>query len=349
MKWLAHCTLIAITVLAGCATHPSVTPIPPTQPPAPPPVATAPRYGAAEGVLARNDRYVIYRPTQNDSLQSVARAFLGDETQGWVIADFNGIDTVAPGYPIVVPLRPVNPRGVFIDGYQTVPILAYHRFGNKDGKMVVTPDAFAAQMNFLANNGYRVIRLTDLVDFLSGNRGLPARAVVITVDDGYASTYEHAFPVLKKHGFPATVFVYTDFVGGKDALSWDQMREMIASGLIDIQSHSKSHESLADVLPGESEASYRKRVDQELKAGRDILQRTLDTRISSFAYPYGDANPVVVDRVRKADYRLAVTVNPGGNPFFAQPLLLQRTMIFGDHDIEAFKARLQTYRKADLQ
>jgi len=335
--------LFAIAILAGCATRPPA-PFPPPPSPAP-----GPRYSAAEGVLARNDRYVIYRPAPGDTLRSIARDFLGDETRSWVVADFNRIDGVAPGQPVVVPLQPVNPYAVYADGYQTVPILAYHRFGNKDGKMTVTPEAFAAQMKYLADNGYRVIRLSELAGFLSGERGLPARAVVITVDDGYASTYQHAFPVLKKHGFPATVFVYSDFVGARDALTWAQMREMIASGLIDIQSHSKSHDSLTTLLPGETEAAYRKRLERELKVGRDILQRNLNHEVTSFAYPYGDANQVVVERAQKANYRLAVTVDPGGNPFFAQPLLLHRTMIFGDHDLEAFKARLQVYRRAALQ
>jgi peptidoglycan/xylan/chitin deacetylase (PgdA/CDA1 family) len=103
------------------------------------------------------------------------------------------------------------------------------------------------------------------------------------------------------------------------------------------------------MLPGESERSYRARLDKELTAGRDLLKRNLGVTVSMFAYPYGDTNAAVVERVEKADYRLAVTVNPGGNPFFASPLLLQRTMIFGDHDIEAFKARLQTFREVDLR
>jgi peptidoglycan/xylan/chitin deacetylase (PgdA/CDA1 family) len=303
----------------------------------------------AEGVVARNDRFIIYRPKRDDTLRSLAQHFLGDEGRSWEIADFNRIKELKPGSLVVIPMRPVNPVGVFPDGYQTVPILAYHRFGNKDGKMVVTPEAFAAQLKYLADNEYRVIRLRELVEFLAGRRGVPERAVVITIDDGYASTYQYAFPLLQKYGFPATVFVYTDFVGAKDALSWDQMKEMLSSGLIDIQSHSKSHESLAAMLPGESDRHYRDRLDQEVKVGRDLLQRKLGVDVSIFAYPYGDANAIVVDRVAKADYRLAVTVNPGGNPFFAKPLLLQRTMIFGDHDIEAFKARLQTYHEADLK
>lgn len=275
----------------------------------------------------------------------MARQFLGDEERSWEIAEFNGVTTARPGEALVIPLQPRNPMGVFRDGYQTVPILAYHRFGYKDGQMVVTPDAFAAQLDYLAKNDYRVVRLSELAEFLAGKRALPRRSVVITMDDGYASAYVHAYPLLKKHRFPATVFVYTDFIGAKDALTWEQMREMVASGLIDIQSHSKTHANLADRLPGESEDTYRKRLDTEVRAPQQALETKLGAPVHSFAYPYGDTNALVADRLARADYRLAVTVNPGGNPFFAHPLMLQRTMIFGDLGLEAFKSKLQVYRQ----
>jgi peptidoglycan/xylan/chitin deacetylase (PgdA/CDA1 family) len=127
------------------------------------------------------------------------------------------------------------------------------------------------------------------------------------------------------------------------------MEEMVASGLIDIQAHSKTHANLAYRLPGEDEAHYRKRLDAEVRVPRDILQSKLREHVSSFAYPYGDTNGVVMDLLAKAEYQLAVTVHPGANAFFAYPLTLNRSMIFGDDDIDAFKAKLQTYRQVDLQ
>ena len=337
---------------------PQSAPVPPspspparTSAPAPrPPSPVPPRPVAiVEGIVAQNERYVLYRPKRNETLRSLAQRFLGDEQRDWEIADFNGVTDLTPGSLIAIPVHPINPGGIAADGYQTVPILAYHRFGEKNGKMTVTPEAFAAQLKYLADNDYRVVRLSDLAEFLDGKRSLPHRAVVITADDGYTSFYRHAFPLLEQYGFPATMFVYSDFIGASDALTWTQMKEMTASGLIDIESHSKSHESLVALLPGESERNYRSRVDKELTVGRDLLQRKLGISISFFAYPYGDTNAAVVEQANKADYRLAVTVNPGGNPFYAQPLLLRRTMIFGDHDIEAFKTRLQTFREADVK
>jgi len=350
--------VFAIAVLAGCVTPPPQTPSGPAPaptvqsptPPAvtPPPPPTPPK-ASPDRVIVRDARFVVYNPRPGDTLRSLARDYLGDGDRYWEIADFNGVAAAEPGHALVIPLQRHNPTGVTSSGYQIVPILAYHRFGQQVSKMEVLVADFAAQLQYLADNDYRVVRLREVEDFLAGKGTLPNRAVVITMDDGYASNYKYAFPLLKEHGFPATVFVYTDFIGAKDALSWAQMREMVASGLIDIQAHSKTHANLTYRLPGESDERYRERMDLEARVPRDTLQRMLPVKVDAFAYPYGDASDVLIERLRKRDYRLAVTVNSGGNAFFADPLLLQRSMILGDQDFDAFKAKLQVFREVDLR
>ena len=327
---------LAGTLLAGCAT-----PVPPAVEAGPP---SAPTPAAGGTVLGRSERFVIYVPETGDTLRSIAARFLGSEDRWWVIADFNGMRK--PGdQPIVIPLQAPNPVGVTAERYQVVPILCYHRFGPGSGKMVVSAANFSAQLDWLARNDYRVIPLKDLLGFLDGKQALPKRAVVLTFDDGYNSVYKYAFPLLKRYGFPATVFLYTDFVGGADALTWTQMQEMTESGLIDIQAHSKSHANLIQRVTGESDERYRERIETEARMPRDVIQRKLPLQVTQFAYPYGDANDLVLDVLGRNDYRLAVTVNPGGNAFFAQPLMLRRTMIYGDYDLDAFKAKLQVYRE----
>jgi peptidoglycan/xylan/chitin deacetylase (PgdA/CDA1 family) len=324
-------------LLAACGTPP--------QAPVAPQVADSPPAAPSRGhVLGRSNRLLIYQPVAGETLRSIAANFLGSEERYWAIADFNGISRAEPGQPLVVPLKSPNPTGVRADEYQTVPILSYHRFGPGGGKMVVSPANFAAQLDYLARNDYRVIPLGQLVGYLAGKQALPQRAVVITIDDGYESAYRHAFPLLRKYGFPATVFVYTDFVGSGEALSWAQLQELAASGLIDIQAHSKSHRNLIDRAAAETDQQYRQGLELEAKAPRDILERRLAVQVRHYAFPFGDANDVLLDVLTRQQYQLAVTVNPGGNPFFAQPLMLHRTMIFGDHGLEAFKARLQTSR-----
>ena len=354
---VARATAAALAlVLAGCAAPPPApAPVPPDSPVTPPTVPAPPARPAgvdhgpgpeARGeVLGRNDRLLVYRPAAGDSLDGIAARFLGVAGQGWQIADAN--DGAAPreGQPLLVPLQPLNPLGVTADRLQLVPILCYHRLGSGSSKMIVSPASFEAQMAWLVRNGYRVVRLSDLSGFLAGRQPLPQRAVVITFDDGYESFYRQAFPVLKKYGLPATVFVYTDFLGGGDALTWPQMQEMLASGLVDVQSHSKSHRNLVERLPGESEERYRANLDAEMRVPRDLLERRLPPlKVRHLAYPFGDANEVVIDSASRHGFELAATVVPGGNAFFAPPLMLRRTMIFGDTSLDAFKARLQVSR-----
>lgn len=326
--WLA-CLLVA------CASPPS-------------PNATAPS-GAARSangdVLGRSDRFVIYQPQGDDTLRSIAAQFLGSADRDWVIGDFNRLSRPVPGQPLVVPLKPLNPIGVQGDRYQTVPILCYHRFGGANSKMSVSPDNFAAQLDWLARNDYRVIRLSQLIGFLQGREALPKRAVVITMDDGYESVHRYALPLLRKHDFPATLFVYTDFIGAGDGLSWNQLAELKASGLVDIQAHSKTHRNLIERTAGETDERYRQSIDAEVRVPRELLERRLPTQqVRQFAFPYGDANEAVLDTLTRQQYQLAVTVYPGGNAFFAMPLMLRRTMIFGDIDLDAFKAKLQISR-----
>lgn len=315
--------------------------------------ASAKPEGAAESargrIVGRNSQVAIYVPQTGDTLAGIAASVLGDAALAWRIAEANGQNwEPASGVPLAVPLSKDNPIGINGDSFQTVPILCYHRFGNGSSKMLVAPAQFEAQLDWLARNHYRVLRLSDLSGFLAGREALPQRSVVITIDDGYESVYRYAYPALKKHGFTATLFVYTDFVGARDGLSWGQLQEMAASGVIDIQAHSKSHRNLIERNPGETEAGYRQSIETEVRQPRQVLERRLaaaGVQVRHFAFPFGDANDLVLDALERNEYSLGVTVNPGGNPFYAQPNMLRRTMIFGDHDLDDFRARLQTQRK----
>ncbi|MGH6623304.1 MAG: polysaccharide deacetylase family protein [Burkholderiaceae bacterium] len=316
---------------------------------APPPVDRAPAAAPTDPLLASSKDFVVYAPVAGDTTASLARRFLGSAERAWEIEDFNGLVTLEPGRPIAIPKTPRNPKGVTIDGYLTVPVLTYHRIGNGGGRMTVSPAALDAQLTYLQKNGFRVVRLSDLQAFIEGTRQLPKKAVVISFDDGHISSYQYAFPILKKHGLPATYFLYTDFIGSSEGLSWAQIREMEASGLIDMQSHSKTHSNLVLMLPGESEAKYRERIDVEVRRPRDLIQSQLSDQIIYFAYPYGDVNEIVLERLSQSGHRLGLTVNPGGNPFFGQPFVLRRTMVFGEHNIEQFKALLQVFKEVNLR
>ena len=97
-------------------------------------------------------------------------------------------------------------------------------------------------MRYLAMTGYNVIPLRDLYEYVTGKRAsLPKNAIVVTIDDGWRSTYTEVFPEMKRYGFPFTVFIYPKIIGQTShALTWKQVKEMSDAG-VDIQSHSLSH------------------------------------------------------------------------------------------------------------
>lgn len=309
--------------------------------PAPQPVKPAVKQVGP--VLAQDRDFVLMQAQQGDELGALAERYYGDARRAWQIAEFNQLGKLQPGQVIAIPLRPRNAIGVYPDGYQTVPVLCYHRFGTARGKLVVSPAAFEGQMAFLARNGYQVITMAQLQGFLQGSEGVPRKAVVLTIDDGYRSTYEIAYPILKKYGFPATVFLYSDFVGAADALTWSQMQEMQASGVIEIQPHSKTHGNLATRQPRESDSQYKERLRTEVDTPITVIRNRLAVNPQTYAFPYGDTNELVSDLLSRQAIRLGFTVTPGGNGFFAYRFMLRRTMVFGEDDIGDFKAKLAVF------
>ncbi len=306
--------------------------------------------GPLKSVVADTNDFMIVRASATDTFASLAEQYLRDQTLAPVLEDING-RSVTPGQFVILPKRPFNSSAVYPDGYQVVPILCYHQFtnGRPRNRMQVTAGAFEAQMKYLIDNGYRVIPLRDLEGFLNGSKPLPKRAVVITIDDGYRSVYDIAFPILRRLGLTATLFIYTDFVGGGLSLSWDKMREMDRSGVIDIQSHSKSHTSMSlngSEKPGKA---YSDRVGKEVKTPDRILSEKMGEKIRHFAYPYGDTSDTAVSILEGEDYTIAATVQRGGNASYTHPMLLRRDMIYSDHTLNDLKKYLSVYESVSLK
>ncbi len=333
----AGAMIVAAIVMAGCAEAPQ-------RPPPAPEVAIPSQEGV---VLARDETFAIVIAGPGEDLGALAQRYLGDQAKRWWISEFNNIDVVRPGQTVVIPLKSTNPSGVYANGFVTIPILCYHRFGSRPSQLAVTPAAFEAQMDYLARNGYHVIPLSRVTGFLERGEPIPRKSVVLTIDDGFRSTYEVAFPILRKYGFNATVFLYSDFVGAPDALTWPQMKEMEASGLVNIQPHSKTHANLTLRVAGETDAKYRDRIRAEVDTPIRAIADRLAVGSLAYAFPYGDVNETVVDLLKRQGVRLGVTVTPGGNGFFAYPFMLRRSMVFGGDGMDVFKSKLSTFAQAN--
>lgn len=182
-----------------------------------------------------------------------------------------------------------------------IPILMYHFIGNnpnpKDtarNDLSVTPDKFEAQMDYLAKNGYTPITLDTLYGIFNNQTSAPSRSVVLTFDDGYIDFYYNAFPILRRFNFHAVSFIPTGLVGKSYYMSWDQIKEIHASGLITFEAHSVNHVNLTGL-------SYA-RMLKELQDSKNILSSQTGYPVNFIAYPYGISNVLVYSAVRKAGY-----------------------------------------------
>jgi len=299
--------------------------------------------------LFRSEDYIVYKLGQGETPGALAGRFLGDERRSWVIEEANHGMTFKSGEFVVIPLKDRNRGGLSAEGYQAIPVLTYHRFGtNCKSPLCVPTQIFELQMRYLKGNGYRTITAEELRAFLEYRQSLPKKSVLITMDDGYRSVYSIAYPILKKYGFTAIFFVYTDFVGvSSSAVTWDQLREMKENGCA-IGSHTMFHSDLTKKKKGETEAEFDARVKKELFGAKEIIDRKLGQDTYILAYPYGRYDQRAIKYTGQAGYKIAMSVKRGGNPFFADPLSLRRDQIL-KRDMQRFVSRLKTFYHLQLE
>ncbi len=287
---------------------------------------------------------VAVKVQPGDTLPSLAENYLHDSSLDWLIAEFNEVTEAGAGEELLVPLGFYKKGNLTMTGYGMVPVLNYHNLDlTQSSKMMIPREKFEEQMAYLRDNGYRVISLDSFFDFLDFNRQLPSKSVVITFDDGWRQVYDIAWPVLKKYGYKATLFVYTDLiVGSSKTLNWDMVREMAAGGL-DIQCHTKTHRNLNKKKTDESPEEYLASVNYEVAESARIIKREVGVDVKYLAYPYGETNDQVIRVLQNNGFRGAFTTKRGSNPFFADYYRIKRAMIFGGFSLEKFKKNLKTH------
>lgn len=296
-----------------------------------------------------SEDFVVTVARSGDTGETLAERYLGDKAKAWMVEDYMDTRTFSAGQQVVVPLRAWNLTGVEASGYQLVPILCYHNLGPQSkGRLLMAGSQFEQQMRYLKAEGYRVVKLTDFIEWLQGKRQLPRRAVVLTFDDGYRAFREFAYPVLKELGFPATLFVYTDYVGaGRNALSWEDLKTLSAEGF-DVHAHSKTHADLRRAT-GETDAQYAQRMSQELGEPLKLFQRYLGRPTPYLAYPYGRVDDDLIAKVTEHGYVAAFTVRRQGSPAFVTPLRVHRSQIYSEMTMEDFAKNLNVFHTEDLR
>lgn len=196
-------------------------------------------------------------------------------------------------------------------GGVSVPILLYHRFGPTvaDG-MTIRTAAFQSHLEYLSKNGYTVIPLRRLVDWYRGRGAAPpAKSVVIVEDDAHRSVYTDMFPLIRKYRVPVTIFIYPSAVSNASyAMTWDQLREMKKSGLVEFQSHTFWHPNFKKERKKLPPAEFDRLVSSQLSRSREKIERELGVTVDMLAWPFGIYDDDLIRRASAAGYVATFTI-----------------------------------------
>lgn len=182
-------------------------------------------------------------------------------------------------------------------GKPEIPILVYHSVGTASDEYTTPVAQFAAQLDWLAENGFHTVSLRDLAEARARRRPLPDKSVILTFDDGREDGFRIVLPALTAHGFRATFFVVTGEVGQPGYLTWEQVRALAAAGM-EIGSHSATHARLSDLDDA--------RVREELTRSRAELEQRLGRPVDLVAYPYNSVRRRIVRIARESGYDVGV-------------------------------------------
>jgi peptidoglycan/xylan/chitin deacetylase (PgdA/CDA1 family) len=263
------------------------------------------------------------------------------------------VTSASPGASVGVAASPAietssvapQPKRVAVDQTAQVIVFGYHRFVNQVHRpdTEITPQAFEQQMQELKNRGITVIPMQDFLAWKRGEKNIPPRCAVITFDDGWKSQYEVAWPIMKKFGYPFTMFIYTEGVrgghfGGGEAVTWEQLAEMRDAG-IDIQAHTETHQDLRkpyDKVAKKrlSPPEYEQWLQNEIGRCKETLEQRLGIKVNCFAVPYGFYNQHIKEVAQRAGYEGVFTV-------YGQPITYRSSMdSLGRYLIEGNKPKV---------
>ncbi|MGJ8634790.1 MAG: polysaccharide deacetylase family protein [Luteolibacter sp.] len=232
------------------------------------------------------------------------------------------------------PLPTENPD-IPDDGVR-VTVLGYHDFSEKDREtaMRIRTTKFRSQMKKISQLGIPVIPMADFIAWKKGEKTIPERAIVITIDDGWKSVYTDAFPVLKEFGFPFTLYLYKDYVdGGGKALTTAMIEEMMKNGAT-IGGHSTTHpfpQTVKNSRKSGAEA-FDAFLQTEMGDSKTFLEEKFKTPVTTYAYPGGYFTSEMITKGEELGYTQMFTVQPGKVKRSLPDSILPRYVVLGNFD-----------------
>jgi len=221
-------------------------------------------------------------------------------------------------------------------------VLFYHRVSDDPDALAIPPRRFAAQMELLGAEGYRVVDVVEAGRLLRSGEPLDG-VVALSFDDGYRDVAEHALPVLERRGFRATVFVATGVVDGTaefswyarqpPVLGWSEILALDAGSAFSFEAHTITHPNLTALAAVEAE--------REIAGSKRELEARLGRAVTAFCYPAGVFGARERELVAHAGFTVATGCEPGSNTPDGDLLALRRTAIDGRDRLADFRAKLE--------
>ncbi|WP_432357307.1 polysaccharide deacetylase family protein [Sporosarcina sp. UB5] len=218
----------------------------------------------------------------------------------------------------------INKKDVVIDA--GIPVLMYHdltKFKQGDNLSVLEVKKFEEQMAYLKENNWTTITPRQLELWVHGKLNLPEKSVLITFDDGYESTIELGYPILKRHGFKATSFLITSRIGRPGMVSEYAIRS--TTDVYSYQNHTHAFH-MFNSRTGLSYLQSKSRVDirTDLREANETIEEILSGHtVKAHAYPYGKSSPQAVEALKDTGITIAFTIEEGnvhrGDPIYALP------------------------------
>ncbi len=235
---------------------------------------------------------------------------------------------------------------------RNIPILCMHDLGpNAQNDYSIKTADLEKYLQWLEDEGFETVTVRDVIAYLGGELELPERPIVLSFDDNWKSALTIAGPALEKHGFVGVAFVISSSVGANERkLTWDDCKTLAAAGW-EVGSHSKTHENLTYVKPGQSPDSIRDMVEEQIRDSKEAIEKNTGLEVTSIALPYGNYDTSVLETIRDAGYRAALTIDRGSADEQSDPFRLPRRMIMNATRFETFKriCEAETLHIADLE
>jgi peptidoglycan/xylan/chitin deacetylase (PgdA/CDA1 family) len=226
-----------------------------------------------------------------------------------------------PSAPATASKGPAKPA---IDTSASAMALCYHNIEDKSSMkaLTISVEQFEREMQGIKDAGFTVIPMQDFIAWRRNEKNIPHKSCLITIDDGWISSYTNAWPILKRFNYPFTLFIYVNYVGtGGKSMSWEQLGEMRDAG-VDIQCHTYSHANLknptlahsldarnmalvkADIASLGMDGWMRKEIIESKK----VIEQRLGIKVNALAYPFGVYNEKARQLVKEGGYEAAFTV-----------------------------------------